>query len=323
MADKSKIPWTESTWNPFRGCMDASPGCKNCYAKRMAARNLPGHKSPTTGEPFAIMTSAGPRWTGKVELIESQMDIPLRWRRPRRIFVNSMSDTWHKGFLYEQVADVVETTMAAPQHTYLFLTKRPALAREFWDKFYSQYNKAELDAETMDDCAGRTHRAWPPAPFRNVWMGASAEDQQRFDERVEHLRATPAAVRWLSLEPLLVPIDLKGKLDGIHWVVVGGESGPGARPCDIQWIRDIVRQCREAGVACFVKQLGASPVIGACRQHHWDFGGAIGRVARFSALDKAKPSSGLWLIHFVDRPGADPAEWPLDLRVREYPPCQS
>lgn len=319
MSANSEIAWTDATWNPFRGCTRVSPGCQNCYAERMAARGLPGLNSPTTGKPFAIMTPSGPRWTNQVELIENQMDAPLRWRRPRRIFVNSMSDTWHKDFLYEQIADVVETTMAAPQHTYLFLTKRATGSREFWGKFYRQYNKAELDAETMDDCAGRTHKAWPLAPFRNVWMGISAEDQQRFDARIEDLRGTPAAVRWLSLEPLLGPIDLAGRLDGIHWVVVGGESGPEARPCNVQWIRDIVRQCRAAGVPVFVKQLGAKPVVQACRQHHYDFGDEIGRKARFSAVDKRHPSTGLWRVHLKDRKGGDLAEWPKDLRVREYP----
>lgn len=290
MADKSEIEWTDATWNPFRGCSRISPGCQNCYAEHMAARGLPGLSSPLTGEQFAIMTPSGPRWTGAVELIENQINIPLRWRRPRRIFVNSMSDTFHEGVPTQWIKDIYAVMNLASRHTYQVLTKR---SRRMLVHFIGRVNP--------------TH----------VHLGVSCEDQPRFDARIDDLRLTAAAVRWLSLEPLLGPIDLAGRLNGIHWVVVGGESGPGARQCNVRWIRSIVRQCREAGVPVFVKQLGAVPVVEACRQHHYDFGEEIGRKARFTALDKIHESTGLWRVHFADRKGGDPAEWPMDLRVRE------
>ena len=303
MADKTKIEWAEASWNPFRGCTRVSPGCQNCYAERMAARGLPGYLSPTTGLPFASMTPSGPHWRNVVEVIEKQIEVPIHWRKPRRVFVNSMSDTFHERFMHEQIAIVVDVAMLAPQHSYLFLTKRADRAREFWVRYYAAYADQELLAETLDDIAGRSHRAWPPTPFDNVWMGVSAEDQQRFDERIEDLRATPAAIRWLSLEPLLGPIDLAGRLDGIHWVVVGGESGPGARPCDVEWIRGIVRQCREAGVAVFVKQLGRA---------------VTGNPDEFpSAIHD--DGDGHRTFRLNDGKGGDPAEWPTDLRVREVP----
>jgi len=296
MAYKSEIAWTDATWNPFRGCTRVSPGCQNCYAERMAARGLPGLNSPTTGKPFAVVMPSGPRWTNQVELIENQMDAPLKWRKPRRIFVNSMSDTFHRQFPNEAVERIFRVMYDVPRHTFILLTKR---------------------ADRMRDLLCRS--AWWTGTWsearKHIHIGISAEDQQRFDERIEDLRSTPAAVRWLSLGP----IDLTGKLAGIHWVVVGGESGPGARPCDVAWIRQIVRQCREAGTPCFVKQLGACPVVQVCRQHHYDFGDAIGRKARFSTVDKRFPSSELWRFHFKDPKGGHPAEWPTDLRVREYP----
>ena len=141
MAYNSEIAWTDATWNPFRGCTRISPGCQNCYAERMAARGLPGLNSPTSGKPFAILMDSGPRWTGDVEIIESQMDAPLRWRKPRRIFVNSMSDTWHAGFSYQEQTYVASMAVAAERHTYLFLTKRAAIAREFWVRFYRETRK--------------------------------------------------------------------------------------------------------------------------------------------------------------------------------------
>jgi protein gp37 len=257
MADKSSIEWTDATWSPFRGCTRISPGCQNCYAERMAARNLLGHRSPTTGNPFANMTQGGPRWTGKVELIESQMNAPLRWRRPRRIFVNSMSDTFHERVSVEWIERVFAVASVCQQHTFIMLTKRSKRLREYHAEDlmgrgarHRVYNRAYA--------LGAIWQRSPSVgwPLRNIHMGISAEDQPRFDERVEDLRATPAAVRWLSMEPLLGPIDLAGRLDGIHWVVVGGESGPGARPVQKDWVRSIRNACVEAGVPFFFKQWG-------------------------------------------------------------------
>lgn len=302
MADKSSIEWTDATWNPIRGCSRISPGCTNCYAERMAARKLPGMNSPTTGEPFAVMTPSGPRWTGKVELIEAKLLEPLKWKKPRRVFVNSISDTFHKDVPDEWIDRIWAVMALCPQHAFMVLTKRADRMREWAPGSWA----ARHTSRTMGG-------HWP---LRNVWLGVSVEDQQRADERIPHLLATPAAVRFLSVEPLLGPVDLTclqhesefevNALTGDHgvfrplagrsdrkldWVIVGGESGPGARPCSINAVRSIVRQCRDAGVACFVKQLGAQ------------------------CLDRA----GDERLRFVDPKGGDPDEWPLDLRVREMP----
>lgn len=317
MADKTGIAWCDATWNPFRGCSRVSLGCKNCYAERIAARfsGINEHKPyrdasmamtaadfPFFG--FAEMRQTGPRWTGQVELIESQLEIPLRWRKPRRIFVNSMSDTFHERIPEEAIDQIFAVMARRPQHTFIVCTKRASQAgcygRSKFGHFVHEYQA--VPARTVS-------RIWP---LRNVILLASVEDQQRADERIPELLATPAAVRGISLEPMLGPVDLRRWLHWptdsfsipvpmsgmrLDWVIVGGESGPGARPCNVEWIRDVVRQCREAGCPCFVKQLGARPV------GWWsnELGPAINRST------------------FRDRAGADPAEWPEDLRVREWP----
>jgi protein gp37 len=298
----TSIQWTQETWNPVRGCSRISPGCVNCYAERMAARGLPGHESPTTGEPFAIRTPSGPRWTGKVELIPSMLDVPLRRRKPTTYFVNSMSDLFHKDLSIPDQEQVFRAMLSATQHTYQILTKRAGVM-------------AERVPQIMHRICG-PHYATPA----HIWLGVSVEDQQRADERIPHLLQTPAAVRFLSVEPLLGPVDLTriefrratwydaledhdgfGLLGAAHqkldWVIVGGESGPGARPCDAAWIRSIVQQCKAAGVACFVKQLGAKPI-----------GGYDPRLGHRSST-----------IRLRDSKGGDMAEWLEDLRVREMP----
>lgn len=249
MAD-TKIAWTEKTWNPVRGCSRKSPGCVNCYAERFAARDLPGHRSPTTGNPFAFMTQSGPRWTGKVELIEHMLDAPLHWRKPRKVFVNSMSDLFHESLPFEAIDRVFAVIALCPQHTFQVLTKRADRMVEYFasKRGHLTFEHAQVPARSVSRIL----------PLSNVWLGVSCEDRAR-KSRIEDLRNTPAAIRFLSLEPLLEDI---GDLDlrGIDWVIVGGESGPGARPCGIDWIRSIVQQCRGAEVACFVKQMGANCV---------------------------------------------------------------
>ncbi len=285
---ETTISWTERTWNPVRGCSMAKGSeateCLNCYAARMAARGLPGHKSPTTGEPFAIMRPSGPRWTGKVELIPHMLDVPFNRRKPTTWFVNSMSDLFHESLPCRDIDKVFAVMSQSPQHIFQILTKRPEVMRE--------YMVAERTPDGIDE-AGVSF-GWCHAniesrfPVPNVWLGTSVGVRSTL-HRIDQLRETPAAVRFLSLEPLLEDL---GTLDlrGIHWVIVGGESGPGARPCDVAWIRSIVAQCAAAGVACFVKQLGAYA-------HH----------------DDGFP------LHLKDRKGGDPAEWPVDLRVRQMP----
>ncbi len=229
----TSIEWTERTWNPVRGCSRISPGCVNCYAERMAARNLPGMKSPTTGEPFAILNGNGPHWTGKVELVPSMLDIPLKRRKPTTWFVNSMSDLFHEGLLESDIAQVFTVMSRCARHTFQVLTKRS-------DRMYSVLKEFSSGP------------AW--WPFGNVWLGVSVESRD-YLSRIDDLRRTPAAVRFLSLEPLLEDL---GQLDltGIHWVIVGGESGPGARPMHPDWARGIRDQCVAAGVPFFFKQWG-------------------------------------------------------------------
>jgi len=298
MADKSKIEWTDATWNPIRGCSRLSPGCGGanhqggCYAEKIAARfSEPG----MAFHGFAERTKHGGRWTGKMALVASALDQPLRWKRPRRIFVNSMSDLFHENLPDEAIDQVFAVMALAPQHTFQVLTKRADRMRRYFD----------FGGDWQRRVSKRASGALVQAFLPNVWLGVSVEDQERADDRVPHLLATPAAKRFLSCEPLLGPVDLRhvastddGYINALSssigpnldLVIVGGESGPRSRPFDIQWARDIVAQCKPADVACFVKQLGARP---------------IGKAAKPLSLKSRK--------------GGDMSEWPTDLRVREMP----
>jgi protein gp37 len=214
MADNSKIEWTEATWNPVTGCSKISDGCKNCYAERLALR-------------LQVMGSARYRNGFDVTLHADLLEMPKRWRKPRVVFVNSMSDLFHDHVPVEFIQRVFDTMQHCPQHTFQVLTKRTARLRAIADKL-----------------------PWP----KNVWMGVSVENAAVM-HRIDDLRAVPAAVRFLSCEPLLGPMqDLR--LESIHWVIVGGESGPHARPMDKAWVMGILRQCRQAGVPFFFKQWG-------------------------------------------------------------------
>ncbi|MBI4028009.1 MAG: phage Gp37/Gp68 family protein [Verrucomicrobia bacterium] len=214
MAANSSIEWTQATWNPVTGCSKVSAGCKNCYAERLVAR-------------LQAMGNARYRNGFKVTLHPDLIELPKRWREPRLIFVNSMSDLFHEQVPVEFIQRVFASMNDSPQHTFQILTKRSARLR-----------KLAGDLE------------WPV----NVWMGVSVEDE-RVIHRVGDLQAVPAAVRFLSCEPLIGPLH-ELSLAGIHWVIVGGESGPGARPMKIEWIRSIFRQCRAAKVPFFFKQWG-------------------------------------------------------------------
>jgi protein gp37 len=264
----TEIEWTDETWNPVRGCSMAPgselAGCLNCYAARMAARNLPGLRSPVTGRAFAIITDNGPRWTGEVELIESRMREPLHWRRPRRVFVNSMSDLFHEKLSYVDVLHVFQIMGKCTRHTFQILTKRPAKMRESLQfNWWRNLNSSGRPVESKREGYWRKLIAGTQRPemgdlnfLPNVWLGVSVENRACL-WRVDELRATPAAVRFLSLEPLLEDL---GELDltGIGWVIAGGESGPGARPIDPPWVRSIRDQCKAAAVPFFFKQWGGS-----------------------------------------------------------------
>jgi protein gp37 len=311
----SNIEWTEKTWNPVRGCTRVSAGCQNCYAERVAMR-FSGPGMPYEG--LVKIANRHPQWTGKIQLVEEKLSEPLHWRKPCRIFVNSMSDLFHEGVPDSYITDILNIIAICPQHTFQVLTKRPKRMMEFF--------------------ASRTNTTHMAVNMKNLGLGVSVEDQETANERVPLLLKTPAAVRWVSYEPALASVDFtripnpgfaEGQtwyhaLEGyawesngsdyydvcnegikINWTVVGGESGPGARPFDIQWARDVVAQCKAAGVPCFVKQLGSAPHSEVDRISH-----------RCDPLPKN--SDGFWR-YLNDKKGGDMAEWPEDLWVRQYP----
>lgn len=260
----SKIHWTEQTWNPVVGCSKISPGCAHCYAMRQAYRCANMGIAHYSG--LTHIQGGRPNWTGVVKPVNHKIEEPLGWRTPKMVFVNSMSDLFHETLLESDIIKIAEVMMTANWHTYQVLTKRSTRMRDLLN------SKLQFAARSP-----------------HIWWGVSVEDRKHGLPRIDHLRVTNAAVRFLSIEPLLEDI---GELDltGIDWVIIGGESGPGARPFDLAWARSILRQCREAGVACFIKQMGARPVLnGVAMEWH-------------------------------DRKGGNLIEWPQDLRVREFPP---
>lgn len=226
MAETS-IEWTDATWNPVAGCAVISPGCTNCYAMRMAAR-----LDAMGVEKYADLTrKSGDRyvWTGKVRLDEASLEMPLSWRKPRKIFVNSMSDLFHADVPAEFVGRVWSVMERTPQHTYQILTKRPERMREVL-----------------------TTLGVPVLP--NVWLGTSVEDAAVL-ARLDDLRGAPASVRFVSFEPLIGSV-AGADLRDIHWAIVGGESGPRARPMAADWVDEIRLRCAAAGTAFFFKQWG-------------------------------------------------------------------
>jgi protein gp37 len=271
MGVATKIQWTDHTFNPWRGCTKISPGCANCYAETMS------HRNP------AVLGIWGPQGT-RVVASEAMWREPLKWDREaaragerRRVFCASLADIFEdRDDLIAPRRRLARLVWETQSLDYLFLTKRPENAGEM------VYEMWFPDAE------------WP----KNWWLGTSVEDQQRASERIPALLRIPAPVRFLSVEPLLGPVDLSpwlgtwddsGELrPGIDWAIVGGESGAGARPCHAMWIRSVVGQCREAGAPCFVKQMGSN-------FQQWYCG------------------------PLKDGKGGDPDEWPEDLRVREFP----
>lgn len=270
MSDNSHIEWTEATWNPVTGCSLASPGCTNCYAMKLAGTRLRHHPSRAG---LTRESKAGPVWTGEVRLNEEWLTQPLRWKRPRRIFVCAHGDLFHESVPDAWIDRVFAVMALAPQHTFQVLTKRAKRMREYlsaladaWDGNADLFNErmlAAMDANYawLDEEQGIDDINWP---LPNVWLGVSVEDQTRSDERIPDLLATPAAVRWLSCEPLLGPVDLhdwivrsqNGFGPPLDWIVAGGESGPGARPMHPDWARALRDQCAAAGVPFFFKQWG-------------------------------------------------------------------
>lgn len=283
MADATKIEWSDATWNPITGCSVVSPGCTNCYAMRLAGGRLRHHPSR---KGLTQSSKAGPVWNGEVRLNEQWLDQPLRWRRPRRIFVCAHGDLFHEAAPDEWVDRVFATMAVARQHQFQVLTKRPARMLSYLaGKMVSARVACEISGLTYSRPGCADHLPALIArllPLPNVWLGVSVEDQERANERIPILLDTSAAVRFVSAEPLLAEVDLRairvpgghhakpplywdpgmplGTFDalrsGLHWVIAGGESGPGARPMHPDWARSLRDQCVDAGVPFFFKQWG-------------------------------------------------------------------
>lgn len=246
MGDKTGISWTDATWNPIRGCTRVSAGCVHCYAETIA------HRFSGAGQPYEGLTDSHGRWNGNIKQVPSAEHQPSRWARARRIFVNSMSDLFHPAVERDWLDAIFKQMEANPRHVFQCLTKRADVMHEYLLKRW-----------------GSTANA----PW-HIWVGVSVEDAKVID-RIATLRATPAQVRFLSCEPLIGPLEAL-ELDGISWVIIGGESGTGARPLRAEWVNSIVEQTERAGATPFVKQFGSV----FARAHGWH-----------------------------DRAGADPAEW--------------
>lgn len=386
MSGSSKIEWTGYSWNPIRArlkellkipakhlplsapslsneyglfrivpagtfgyhCERVSPGCKNCYACTMNGRTLPAWG---TGLDYTRQS----RDKVEIYLDEAELEKPLHWRKPRKIFPCSMTD-WCAEFVTDEMRDRMLAVCAlTPHHTYQFLTKRAAEMRAYLSSPDRRESVEDAGGLIPGVCYANTQAGWPPP---NCWFGVSVEDQQRAQRIVELLR-TPAALRWVSYEPALGPVDFTRIKTGAHirefmrkmavdtgrdpekvlqecaiddtpwrnalngdwfdgcdsgdgvsdkspkldWLVAGGESGPGARPCDLAWLRSARDQCAAAGVPCFIKQLGARPFDG---------------ISKHRGIMHRTCEENLYL-QLRDRKGGEPAEWPADLCVREMP----
>lgn len=269
MAEKSTIEWTEATWNPITGCTMVSAGCTNCYAMGLAGTRMKSHPSR---EGLTRVSGGRHVWTGEVRLNEDWLDDPLRWKRPRHVFVCAHGDLFHESVPDEWIDRVFRVMAMATRHTFQVLTKRPQRAEAYLRKLTEQ--PGEWRTKRFD----HQPEKWP---LPNVWLGTSIEDQATADERIPHLLATLAAVRFISAEPLLGPVDLlkcptHGDAGGawdwlrgtrqwhsgqdvtprLDWVIVGGESGRDARPMHPDWARSLRDQCQAAGVPFFFKQWG-------------------------------------------------------------------
>lgn len=269
MADATGIEWADATWNPVVGCSIVSPGCTHCYAMRFAAARLDGNPNTPHYAGTTKRVNGNAVWSDRiVPATDHILTQPLRWKKPRRIFVNSMGDLFHEGVLPSWLDRVFAVMALAPWHTFMVLTKRPDRARDYLSK--ADVGQCIAAASVDLPCEDELIRV-PSIPLRNVWLGASVEDQPRGNERVPQILDTPAAVRFLSCEPLIAHVDLTtGRhwlgdfetdnngpiLRGIDWVIAGGESGKDARPMHPDWARALRDQCAAAGVPFFFKQWG-------------------------------------------------------------------
>lgn len=343
---ESSIEWTDCTWNPVTGCTRASAGCDNCYAVTMTKR-----LEAMGQEKYSGLVNIGKNhFNGVVKCHDDALLIPLKWKKPRKVFVNSMSDLFHKDVPFEFIDKVFAVMALTPQHTYQVLTKRPERMAEYLNNgMFEPGSTSVLDQieEIVEQAGGDVDRLYDAAhdrktlrvyaigdtgdygcdiqmPLPNVWLGTSVENQAAADERIPHLLKCPAAVRFLSCEPLLGPVDLT-RVDGnrstcettcmvnsltgnhtdmgrpcaetgvVHWVIAGGESGPGHRPMDLTWVSSLKDQCESAGVPIFIKQLGGTFYHSGYRNGDDDI--------------HAGPKGGDWEHH----------NFPDDLKIREFP----
>lgn len=282
MASRSNIEWTGHTWNPIAGCSVLTPGCKRCYAMKLAWRLA------LMGQPLyaglTVQTKGGPVWTGEMRrAAESVLLAPLKRKVPTTYFVNSMSDLFHENVPDEWIDAIFAVMALCRQHTFQVLTKRAERMRAYmanverearWMNNVAQL--FEIDSSLLDRRYPVIGQRDPWLPLPNIWLGVSTEDQKRADERIPLLLQTPAAIRFISAEPLLGPIDLTDHCwhddpdypnraekfaPGLNWVIVGGESGPGFRDMDTAWMRSIRDQCARTGVPFFAKQMAGRAAI--------------------------------------------------------------
>lgn len=331
MSDNSHIQWTDATWPITTGCTEAGPDCLHCYARQHSWRlaHNPNRKVAQAYQNVTTKTSNGRvQWTGTLNCLAERLDWPLKWKQPRRIFVANMSDLFHEDVPFSFIDQVFAVIFLCPQHTFQVLTKRPKRMMEYFTPESASRVSRIAHSLVVDGKAGDRRQDFATSvnyfwPLSHVWIGTSVGTQKAAAERIPLLQKVPAAVRFLSCEPLLEQVylgqyltspnldwihawekELKSDLNGvrylplpsgagipveknIHWVIVGGESGHNARPCSLDWIHEIVQQCRDAGIAVYIKQLGTA----------W-----------------AKQSGNR-----MDSKGGNPEVWPADLRVREFP----
>lgn len=273
MGDKTGIEWTDATWNAVRGCTRVSEGCRHCYAETVAGRFC-GAGMPYEG--LIKQTSKGPRWSGDVKFVKEHLLDPLRWKRPRRVFVNSMSDVFHEGFSFEQIAAQFAVMCAAPRHSFQVLTKRPARMREFFKWLTEGGDPDEMLMDSLEHILARIDMSegeavkigrliYPESGWASAYcaphimIGVSIEDQRAADERLPYMAWLSSEFcfqTFVSCEPLLGAVELGAYAEILDWVIVGGESGAGARPMQPEWARALRDECHEADTPFFFKQWG-------------------------------------------------------------------
>jgi protein gp37 len=324
----SKIEWTDHTLNPLVGCTHASAGCKNCYAE---SASKTGRLQQFT-QYHGVVDERG-HWTGRINFVPEQLEKLFKFRKRTRVFMPSMSDPFHPAVKDEWLDQIFAAIALNPQVTVQMLTKRPERMLEYFEQLYSDRFKSQiqLNGHKRDENLRKIYNR--NLPLSNLHLGVSVEDQKSADERIPLLLRTPAALRFLSVEPLLEKIDLsllhvdgltnldclkghhgvnyplRGRGNKINLVIVGGESGPGARPFYLDWARSLIRQCQDASIPIFMKQLGSNV---------WDSCPPPAHLAELGLINESYCQ-----LKLHDRKGANLQEWPEALRVRELPKART